>query len=308
MAEQRIEIRKIHPLFGAEVTGVDLRTHLTGEDFAEILSAFDQYSILVFRGQNLSADQHIAFSKRFGALEILQTGLPGKKNGGGDRIWISNVDPETDAIFAPDHPAMLRQISNELWHTDSSFKQIGAKASLLHARQVPPVGGDTNFVSTRVAFNRLPPERQEALEKMAVEHDFIYSRSLTVKEDFLSAKQKSEVPPVPQSLVVKNPRTGAKALYLGSHASRIMGWPTERGRALLKELTELATQEHCIYRHQWKPHDLIIWDNQSTLHRGGGYDHRRYRRVMIRTTVAGDAPTISAEEAAARAANTAAAA
>ena len=288
---QYIAVRRLHPLFAAEVTGVDLAAPLDEAVFAEIAAAFDAHSVLVFPGQRLDDARQLAFARCFGDLEVLQKGAIGERT---LLAGISNVDPETDEIIPADDPRLLRQYSNELWHTDSSFKRVSAKASLLHAREVPPTGGDTSFASMRAAWDALPADKQRLCESLIAEHSFAYSRSLTVKEDFLTPEQKAEVPPVPQALIVANPRNGHKALYLASHASHIVGWPPERGRALLDELTAHATRPEFVYAHRWRQWDLVMWDNRATMHRGSVYDYRHHRRVMVRATVAGDAATVDA--------------
>ena len=290
---RHITVRPLHPLFAAEVTGIDLTQPLPDDVFAEVAAAFDEHSVLVFPGQKLDNDRQIAFSRRFGELEVMLKGVVGE-----DRhlAGISNVDPKTNQIIPADHPRMLRQYGNELWHTDSSFKPVSAKASLLHGREVPPSGGETHFAAMRAAWDDLPAEKKRLCERLVAEHSFVYSRRQVVKEDFLTPEEKAEVPPVPQALVVENPRNARKALYVASHAERILGWPEAQGRALLDELLAHATQPKYVYTHRWRPWDLVMWDNRATMHKGSAYDYRNHRRVMVRTTVAGDAPTITADE------------
>lgn len=286
-------ITKLHPLFAVEITGLDLREPLSEADFATVTQTFDEQSVMVFRDQRLTDAQQIAFSERFGVLEIMQKGALGAAT---VLAGISNVDPQTDTVLDRADPRMLRQFSNELWHTDSSFKATSAKASLLHAREVPPQGGATHFASLRAAWDALPEQLQQHCERLAAEHNFVYSRSITIDDDFLSDEQKAEVPPVPQALVVRNPRSQRKSLYLASHASHILGMPREEGRALLDELTAHATQLQFVYSHQWRQWDLVVWDNRATMHKGSRYEYGQHRRVMVRTTVAGDAPTLRPEE------------
>lgn len=288
---QHIAVRRLQRLFAAEVAGVDLAAPLDDAVFDEIAAAFDEHSVLVFPGQRLDDRQQLAFARRFGDLEVLQKGAIGERT---LLAGISNVDPVTDEIIPADDPRLLRQYSNELWHTDSSFKRISAKASLLHAREVPPQGGDTSFACMRAAWDALSDDRKALCETLVAEHSFAYSRALTVTDDFLTPEQKAEVPPVPQALVVANPRNGRKALYVASHASHILGWPRERGRALLDELTAHATRPEFVYTHRWRQWDLVMWDNRATMHRGSAYDYRNHRRVMVRATVAGDAATVDA--------------
>ncbi len=299
----RLDLKPLHPMFAAEVRGLDITRPLSDAEFAEVLAAFDEYCVLVWPDQPLDNDSQVAFSERFGPLERMLKGAVGD---GSPFAGITNVDPKTNEIFGPNDHRMKRQYSNELWHTDSSFKAVSAWVSLLHAREVPPCGGDTFFACLRQAWDDLPQDTKLLCEELAAEHDFVYSRSILNDDKFLTVEQKAEVPPVPQTLVNTNPRNGRKALYLGSHAARIIGWPPDKGRALLDELTAHATQEKYVYRHRWRDGQLVMWDDRATMHRGSEWDYQQYRRVMVRTTVSGVTPTIceaavaKAREAAAR--------
>ncbi len=186
---------------------------------------------------------------------------------------------------------MIYQRGNLMWHSDSSFKLVPSLCSLLSAREVPPEGGETEFVSTRAAYAALPAEMKQRVEGLVAEHSFVYSRGL-VDPDLLTEEEKEETPPVRQALVRTNPVNGRKSLFVGSHASHIVGWPVEDGRVLLEELLEFATRPRFRYRHEWRMHDLIVWDNRGCLHRARPYDAEKHRRLMQRTTVAGDGPTV----------------
>jgi alpha-ketoglutarate-dependent 2,4-dichlorophenoxyacetate dioxygenase len=177
-----------------------------------------------------------------------------------------------------------------MWHSDSSFKRVPALASLLSAREVPPEGGETEFASMRVGYERLSEAMKQTLEGKVAIHSFVYSRGL-VGDALLPPDHAAQVPPVPQALVRVNPSTGRKAFYVGSHACEIAGMPTDEARALLRELLVIATQPGLVYTHRWRPGDLVMWDNRAVLHRGRPWDESRYRRVMHRTTVAGGGPT-----------------
>ncbi len=295
---KRIRTEPLHPLFAARIHGVDIKGGVDDATFAEIEAAFDEYSVVVFPNQKLDDADLIAFSERFGPLETMLKGFNAKSDS--YLAYIGNVDPKTDTIIRTDDPRMQRQYSNELWHTDSSFKPVGAKASLLHGREVPPSGGETSFASMRAAYDALKPGQQAELESLVAEHWFVYSRSLTAKDDFLTEEQKAETPPVPQALIVENPRNGRKAIYTASHAYRILGWDMAKGREFLDALMAHATQEQFVYHHAWRPWDLVMWDNRAVQHRGNAFDYNRHRRVMVRSTVAGDAPTIATDEIARR--------
>ncbi len=286
-----LKIERLHPLFVAEVTGVDLRQPVDDEIFAQIQDAFETHSILVFRDQDIDDAQQIAFSERFGSLERM---LKGSMGDGTPIANLSNVDPQTDTTMLPTDKRAVRNSANMLWHTDSSFKRVPALASLLSGREVPPEGGETEFASTRAAYAELPEDRKQELDALIVEHSFAYSRS-KVDPEMLNQEQKDEVPPVPHPLIRQNPVNGQKALYVGSHASHIFGRPVEEGRALLEELLDWATQPQFRYLHKWRPKDVVMWDNRCVLHRGRPWDYK-FRRVMRRTTVAGDGPTVSDAE------------
>ncbi len=275
--------------FVARLTGLDLSKPLDSGDFGQVRDAFNRYAVVIFPEQTLTDDQQIAFSERFGPLEV-SLRKDRQRRVDNPRISdISNVD-EKDRVFDPDDERAIYNAGNRLWHSDSSFKRVPAMASLLSGREVPPEGGETEYADLRGAWDALPADGQRGLESLVAEHSFVYSRGLIGYDQFTDA-ERAAVPPVPQAVVRTHPATGRKALYLGSHASHVIGRPVEEGRALLRELLEFATQPRFVYRHVWRRHDLVMWDNRCVLHRGRPWDERRYRRVMHRTTVAGAGPT-----------------
>lgn len=279
---------KLHPLFVAEVLGVDLTRPMDAPTIDAIRAAFEEHSVLVFRDQDVTDAQQLAFSEHFGPLERM---LLGSQGAGTPFAFLTNVDPETDAILPPDDKRMIRNSGNMMWHSDSSFKKVPALASILSGREVPDEGGETEFASLRGAYDALPEAMKQRIEGLVVEHSFAYSRG-QVDPTMLNREQKDEVPPVLQSLVRQNPVNGRKAVYVGSHASHIIGMPVEEGRALLRQLLEHATQDRFVYTHKWRPKDIVMWDNRAVLHRGRPWDYTKYRRVMHRTTVAGRGPTV----------------
>jgi alpha-ketoglutarate-dependent 2,4-dichlorophenoxyacetate dioxygenase len=199
-------------------------------------------------------------------------------------VDVSNLD-ENNNIRAPTDSWRRMQSANQLWHTDSSFKRVPGMISFLSARQLPPAGGETEFADLRAAYDCLDALTQERIEGLMAEHSMFYSRSLTGYGEF-SDEQRAAYPPVARHLVRTHPGSGRKTLYLASHAARIVGWPIEPGRALLNELLESATRPRFVYRHCWRLHDLVVWDNRCTLHRALPYDDLNFRRDMRRTTVA----------------------
>jgi alpha-ketoglutarate-dependent 2,4-dichlorophenoxyacetate dioxygenase len=280
--------RKLHPRFGAEIVDVDV-SRLDDVTFRDIVAQFEEHSVLLFRGQSLTDDAQIAFSRRFGPLETTIRSIA-SQNGTPTHIAnLSNVDAEDRLIPAGDK-RNLYNAGNQMWHTDSSFKPVPAHASLLSAREIPPEGGETQFASMRVGYARLPADRRRFLEGKVAIHSFVYSRGL-VDDGLMPADHAAQVPPVRQALVRANPVNGRKAFYVGSHACEILGMPTAEARALLRELREIATRPELVYTHRWQVGDLVMWDNRCMLHRGRPWDESRYRRVMHRTTVAGEGPT-----------------
>ena len=282
-----LETRKLHPLFGVEILGVDVSRPLDRGIFAEIRAALDEHALLLFRGQDLDDPKQIAFSELFGRLEPT-----GKANPAVGTVFArqSNLDIETGAVIPPEDRRMRYQKGNYLWHTDSSFKPIPSLCSLLSARVVPPEGGNTEFATMRAAYDALPGDRKQQLEGLVAEHSLVYSRG-TVDPTALTDEMKAELPSVRQTMVRINPVTGRKSVYVGAHASHVIGWPIEEGRAFIKMLTEHTTQPQFCHSHTWREGDLLIWDNRCLLHRATAYDTMKYKRLMQRTTVGGDGPT-----------------
>lgn len=286
-----LQLTKIHPLYAVEIGGVDLSKPVDDATFAEIRTAFEEHSILVFHDQDLDDERQIAFSKRFGPLETM---LMGSMGAGTPIANLSNVDPETDAIIPSDDRRTIRNNANMMWHTDSSFKKVPALASLLSGREVPPEGGETEFATLRGAYDALPDDMKAKIDGCIAEHSFAHSRAL-VDPGLLRQAEKDEVPPVRHPLVRENPVNGRKAYYVGSHASHVIGMPVDEGRALLRQLGDFAIEPRFVYCHKWRAGDLVMWDNRAVLHRGRPWDSTRHRRVMHRTTVAGDGPTVPDE-------------
>jgi alpha-ketoglutarate-dependent 2,4-dichlorophenoxyacetate dioxygenase len=290
-----LRIEPLHPLFAARVTGVDLSTPVPAEQFDAIQAAFAQYGILVFPGQNITDDQQVAFSERFGPLEPLAN-----YSGPNARLKahisdLSNLDAE-GKIWDPTSLKRMFNLANMLWHTDSSFKPIPALCSMLSAREVPPVGGETEFTDLRAVYEALDPALRERIAELRVEHDIFHSRAqvgYTSPDPQLTAR----FPPVTQRLVRTHFPSGRRTLYLASHCSKVVGWPEDEGRKLLQELMAFATQPRFVYQHRWTQFDLVLWDNRCTMHRGREYDDLTYTRDMRRTTVSEHASSLEQEPA-----------
>ena len=280
-----VTVTRLTPYFAARLDGVDLMRPVEDRIWAEIRAAFDEHSVLVFRGQPLEDDAQVAFSRRFGPLEVTRSMNPAA---GTPFARQSNLDIKTGEVIPPEDRRMVYQLANMLWHSDSSFKRVPSLCSLLSARIIPPEGGATEFASARAAYPSLPELLKRRAERAVVVHDFAWSRD-QVRQGFFTDRERAEYPPVRHPLVRANPINGRKALFLGAHASHVEGLPIEEGRALLKTLLEHVTQPEFCYRHEWTEGDLVIWDNRCVLHRATPYDTTRYKRLMQRTTVSGDA-------------------
>ena len=279
--------------FAARIDGVDITRPVDEAAWAEIRAALEEHSVLVFRGQALDDDAQITFSRRFGALEVTRSMNPAA---GTPFARQSNLDIKTGEVIPPDDRRMIYQLANMLWHSDSSFKEVPSLCSLLSARIVPPVGGATEFASTRCAYPTLPEPLKRRVETAVAVHDFSWSRD-QIRPGFFTDKERAEYPPVRHPVVRTNPVNRRRALFLGAHASHIAGMPVEEGRALLSELLEHVTRPEYRYRHEWQEGDLVIWDNRCVLHRGTPYDTTRYKRLMQRTTVSGDPVELAPPEA-----------
>jgi alpha-ketoglutarate-dependent 2,4-dichlorophenoxyacetate dioxygenase len=287
----RVTVTPIHPCVGARVEGVDLASPLDQATFQRIFDAFQEYSVLVFHDTRLTDEQQMAFSRRFGPLETTINSIGQERRLHPNLVDLSNVDPRgEDRLMGWNDRRMLYQSGNQLWHTDSSFKPVPAMASLLSGREVPPVGGETEFVSMRHAYASLPEETTRRLEGKVAVHSILYSRS-TIAKGLFDPEQEREQPPVRQALVRPNPVNGRKAIYIGSHAWYIEGMNYDESRRMLDELLAHTTRPECVYQHRWRQWDLVMWDNRCVLHRGRPWDAASHRRVMHRTTVAGEGPT-----------------
>jgi alpha-ketoglutarate-dependent 2,4-dichlorophenoxyacetate dioxygenase len=280
-----------HPDFFGEVTGVDLRTPLTAAEVAAIEAGMDRFAVLRFRDQPIDDAQQLAFARNFGPLE-LATGdivqgaerrLPMEIND------ISNLD-KLNRVMARDDRKRLFSLGNMLWHSDSSFKATPAKYSLLSARVIPSSGGNTEFADMRAAWDALDEETRALVRDLVCEHSQLYSRGSLGFTDFTD-EERARFAPVPQRLVRRHPVTGRLSLFLASHAGAIRGWPVPEARMLLRDLTEHATERRFVVVHEWRAHDLIMWDNRVTMHRARRYPADQVRDLH-RVTVADSAPTL----------------
>jgi alpha-ketoglutarate-dependent 2,4-dichlorophenoxyacetate dioxygenase len=285
-----LAVTQLHPLFVAELKGVDLSRDIDAKTQQAIEHAMDEYAVCVLPGQKLDDERQIAFARRYGPLENAsavkhqrKAGVIGQRVRHPEIFDVSNLD-ENGNILSSDDARWLYRQANELWHSDSSFRQKSSTWSLLHARIVPPSGGDTCFADTRAAYDALPAAMQQKLEGLVAEHSIWYSRSLRggyVPTD----DERAARPPARHPLVRWHPGSGRKALFIASHASHIIGWPADEGRALLDELMAFATDRRFVYVHKWRVGDLVIWDNRCTMHRASPFPSDQHRRELHRTTI-----------------------
>ena len=293
-----VSVRQIGPCFAGEVSGVDLRTPLTRQEAAEIEAAMDHYAVLVFHDQDITDDQQMAFALNFGERENPRGGNITKEKdyrlGSAGLNDVSNLGKDGKPL-PKDHRTHLFNLGNCLWHSDSSFRPIPAKFSLLSARVVNPKGGNTEFADMRAAYDALDDETKAEIDDLICEHSLMYSRGSLGFLDYTD-EEKQLFKPVLQRLVRTHPVHGRKSLYLSSHAGLVRGMSVPEGRLLLRDLNEHATQPEFVYVHKWTLHDLVIWDNRQTMHRVRRYDQSQ-PRDMRRATVAGTMPTVAQEAA-----------
>jgi alpha-ketoglutarate-dependent 2,4-dichlorophenoxyacetate dioxygenase len=279
-----ISIFPVTPSFAAEVGDIDLRQPLADEDLRAVRDAFAAYAVLVFPAQGLSAEQHLAFAANFGPVERTVDAMAGKKLRLAQGISdVSNLDADGNLWKTDDRWREFQMMANRLWHTDSSFKAPSGYASLLYARSISPIGGNTEFADLRAAWDALPAATKLRVKDLVAEHSLLHSRKRIGFTSFTDAEMKAFAP-VCRPLVRTIPESGRASLYLASHIGQIAGLPDEETEALLKELTTHATQRQFVYVHRWRVGDLVMWDNRCTMHRGTEYDDTRWPRDMQRVT------------------------
>ena len=288
-----ITIRQIHPVFVGEVSGIDIAKAVTREDAQAIDAGMAKYAVLVFRDQKLTDEQQMAFTGNFGPIEDARGGNITKPQ---DRRLVEGMNDVSNLAkdgspLPRDSRQRLFNIGNMLWHSDSSFRVIPAKYSLLSARTVNRKGGNTEFADMRAAYDALDDETKCEIADLVCEHSLMYSRGSLGFLDY-SEEEKLMFKPVLQRLVRQHPVNGRKSLYLSSHAGGIVSMSMPEARILLRDLTEHATQSKFVYVHRWRPNDFVIWDNRQTMHRVRRFDESQ-PRDMRRTTVAGEVPTMA---------------
>ena len=279
-----MDVIPLGPGFAAELRGVKIAEIASdGAAYSAVRGAFEEHSVLVFRDQKVDDESQLAFSRCFGPPEVTKVGSQGT----GTHFVILSTIGEDGKVVPADHRLALRNKANQLWHTDSSFKKVPALTSVLSARIIPTRGGETEFVSTRVAFERLEAGLRQKLENSFAWHDYAHSRG-QIAPDLASPEERAALPPQCWRMVWKNPVNGCSALYLASHAYAIEGMESTAGKKLLNELMEAATAPGTSYIHSWRSGDVVMWDNRATMHRGWPWPAHE-ARLMVRTTVSATA-------------------
>jgi alpha-ketoglutarate-dependent 2,4-dichlorophenoxyacetate dioxygenase len=279
-------VTPLHPVFAAKITGVDLSRPIDEETKRAIEQAMDRYAVCVLPDQRIDDAQQVAFAALYGPLEV----SPPKQDRNGKAVYnirvklreifdISNLD-EDGKILAEDDARASYRLGNELWHTDSSFRQKSATWSMLHARAIPPTGGNTEFA----AYDALPDAMKRRLAGLVAEHSIWRSRAIHGGY-FPTEEERKLRPPARHALVRRHPGSGRNCLYVASHCTHIFGMPEEEGRALLDGLIEFATQPRFVYAHTWRLGDLVIWDNRATMHRATPFEATGHVRDMRRATI-----------------------
>lgn len=280
-----LSLHAVTSSFVAEVGDVDLRNELAAGDLAAIRAAFATYAVLVFPAQDLSAVQHLAFARNFGPIEPTVDAALKREN---TRVLagiadIANIDTTGKLWNAGDRMRSFQMLANRLWHTDSSFKQPSGYASLLYARSIAPVGGNTEFADLRAAYDALAPETKRRIGSLVAEHSILNSRRRLGMAEFTDA-ERAAFTPVLRPLVRTIPESSRATLYIASHVGRIEGVQAEEASALLDALLAHATQPQFVYAHRWRVGDLLLWDNRCTMHRGRDFDDLRWPRDLQRVT------------------------
>ncbi|WP_194723626.1 TauD/TfdA dioxygenase family protein [Noviherbaspirillum malthae] len=279
-----LSFRQLHPKFVAEVSEIDLKEARDQSVLDEIRAGMDKYAVLVFRNQQLTNEEQLEFSQRFDGKLHTQTSLSvlTKNRHGNEALSdIANVN-EKGELMAKDDRRRMNNLGNRLWHTDASFVDPAGRYSLLLGKVIPPVRADTEFADMRAAYDALDDELKATIEDLHVHHSIVYSRQVLGFE--FTQEEQDKLKGAVHPLVRTIPGSKRRALYLASHASRVVEWPVPEGRALLRDLTEHATQPEFVYQHEWRTGDLVIWDNRATMHRGRPFDDAKHRRELTRTT------------------------
>jgi alpha-ketoglutarate-dependent 2,4-dichlorophenoxyacetate dioxygenase len=298
-----ISIEPLHRYFVGSVTGIDICQPLTHSEVADIEAGMDRYAVLVFHDQPLTDEQQCEFSRNFGELEVTLAGQMARPEHRrfGDRLElgdISNLNGNDGTLRARDDRRRMYALANQLWHSDASFRAIGAGYTLLHGRVIPSWGGNTEFADMRAAYDALDDTTKAEVEGLVCEHSIVFSRE-QIGWQVESEADADKLKPVRHRLVITHPVTGRKSLYLSSHIGGIVGWPAPEARAFIRDLTEHATQQEFVYSHTWQVNDLVMWDNRTVMHRARRFRDLQDVRDLRRTSIKGvglEVPALAAAE------------
>ena len=274
-------VRQIHPLFAAEVTGVDLAA-LTADQVAVLQDAIHRYAVLVFPAQRLDDDHLLDLGRLFGDVEPPRNHRVQQRLKHAELADISNLTASNELRAKDDH-RRLDALGNRLWHSDASFREVPGALSMLFAHIVPPAGGETEFADLRAAYDGLPEDLQREIAGLEAEHYALHSR-IMLGDTSYTEEQKRAIPPAVWPLVRTHAGSGRKLLWVGIHATHVLGMTVAEGRMLLMDLLEHATQRQYVYRHHWRVGDLVMWDNRAVLHRGRRFDLSQRREMRRATT------------------------
>ena len=274
----------VHPSFGVEITGLDLRQSLSPGLLSQIRELFEKHGLLVFPVQNLSAAQQVRFAEHFGPVDPVKVGSVGA----GSKVSENTNVGRDGTIVSPNHKRALTILANQQWHSDSSYRNPPSLASMLSAEIVPPSGGETQFISMRAVYDSMPEDLKTRIHNLSAVHSYAASRD-KIDPDLMNDQERAALPPVVHRLVQTNPVNHKPSLFIGSHVSRILGLEERDSRELTDQLMDFATQARFIHSHQWHKGDLVFWDNRSIIHRGGPWDMAHHKRTMIHTCIRGDA-------------------
>jgi alpha-ketoglutarate-dependent 2,4-dichlorophenoxyacetate dioxygenase len=284
-----IAIRRMHPSFIGEVSGIDITRPLACDQVQAIEAGMHEHAVLVFRDQPLTDQQQVDFTRNFGELEVTLAGQMAKPE---ERRFqqlelgdISNLDQD-ERLRARDDARRMYALANRLWHSDASFRTVGAGYTLLHARVIPASGGNTEFADMRAAYDALPAVDKAEVADLVCEHSIVFSRA-QIGLEVKSEEHAERLKPVAHRLVLTDPVNGRKSLYLSSHIGAIQGWPVPEARAFIRDLMEHATQREFVYAHRWRVNDLVMWDNRTVMHRARRYRDMQEKRDLRRTSLKG---------------------
>ena len=291
MRTNDIRIQAVEDGFAGRVTGIDICQPLSADDVAAIERGMDEHAVLVFPDQPLTDEQQVVFTAHFGELEITLAGQMAKPE---ERRFqklelgdISNYNgADTTRLREREDKRRMYALANRLWHSDASFRAVGAGYTLLHARIVPSKGADTQFADMRAAYDALGEAEKKEVETLVCEHSIVFSREQIGFGEYNPGFEE-HLKPVPHKLVITHPKTGRKSLYLSSHIGGIVGWPVPEARAFIRDLAEHATQPQFVYAHKWKVGDMVMWDNRTVMHRATRFDDLKEVRDLRRTSLKG---------------------